>query len=640
MNSTKPRPIVTDLSPDPTFDEDGRLIHRCAVCGSDNAPLGSNVSLRGGQLGTWYCRQHAPEIAAPTTEKNTVAPVAPDSQALVARFGGYHRIPPEAWAQHDQELAVSSMVTAMNTNSKDTPAARPPDFVADSTPHPVELLRDRRGIYGIGVNELFDFEAVALSCGIEPEPHTFEHPPNALILRPDCFFGSRPAGAVLQKIVGGFRRGPFMRSHEEQLRQFIHHEALNRAGLTWPPPQDSPSGLAQWWSADKKQQARNRGIYHGLRQLSLHVVNHLIGAALEAAADADAVKAARRFTFRHREYIYRAGAVSRRALQLVDTFPVLALAIYADHQPRRSDFRNWKAEQIELRLRKNEAIHLVERGARLRDVAGVMDVPMALRHIKPGVAHFASGVLCEHPELLHAMPDTVPRSRIWLRAVPWAHNRVSAEFAAWVARHAPQIPGSLNHVGGVLEDIADWVRAGMPPEEQDRLLGERPMRAGREFVVRPFTPSMSLKTATALSADWHEAVANNLDGPNSVFPDPWYPAARLGDYEILPIEDGASLYREGTAMHHCVGTYGDQVQRGDLYIYSIRRSGEPVATLALGHHNGRAYPEQIRGRCNTEPPKATIATVMRWLRAQKPLPPEEALPAAWRENHQEQANDF
>ena len=152
-------------------------------------------------------------------------------------------------------------------------------------------------------------------------------------------------------------------------------------------------------------------------------------------------------------------------------------------------------------------------------------------------------------------------------------------------------------------------------------------RAGREFVVRPFTPSMSLKTATTLSADWHEAVANNLDGPNSAFPDPWYPAARLGDYEILPIEDGASLYREGTAMHHCVGTYGDRVQCGNLYIYSIRRNGERVATLALGRHNGRAYVEQIRGPCNTEPPKAIVATVARWLHAQQPLPPHKAIEA-------------
>jgi hypothetical protein len=75
---------------------------------------------------------------------------------------------------------------------------------------------------------------------------------------------------------------------------------LNRAGLPWPPPDNCDT---RWWSEDKKQQARNRGIYHGLRSLSLSVVNKLIGSALEDAAPADAVKAARRFTFQRREAI-------------------------------------------------------------------------------------------------------------------------------------------------------------------------------------------------------------------------------------------------------------------------------------------------------------------------------------------------
>jgi hypothetical protein len=510
----------------------------------------------------------------------------------------------------------------------------------DGAPHPVELLRDQHGVYGIGVSELFDFEAVAWSCGVEPEQCTFERPPGALVLRPDWFPDSRQRGAVLQKIAGGFRRGPFMRAHEERLRQFIHHEALNRAGLPWPPQHLNPGGTSWvWWSADKKEQARNRGIYHGLRQLSLHVVNHLIGAA-QAAADAEAIKAARRFAFKHRESMYRAGALSRRALQLTETFPVLAIAIYSDDYALRRgdiDFGKWETDRADMAARRSTAAHLVDRGARLRDVASVMDVPMALRHIKPGAAHLASRVLCEQPDLLRFMPDTVPSSRIWLRVVPWAHNRVSAEFAAWAARHAPQIPGSLNHVGGVLGDIADWVRAGMPPKEKDPPLGERPMLAGREFVVRPFTPSMSLKTAAALSTDWHEAVADNLDGPSSALPDPWYPAARLGDYEIQPIEDGASLYREGAAMHHCVGTYGDRVQRGDLYIYSIRRNGERFATLALGRHNGRTYVEQIRGPCNTEPSKATVGAVVRWLNAQRPLQPR-AIPNAANTNNTEVLN--
>ncbi len=124
----------------------------------------------------------------------------------------------------------------------------------DGTPQPVELLRDRFGIYGIGVSELFDFEAVAWSCGIEPEQfsfvrHPFERPPGSLILRPDWFVDTEPQRAVLQRITGGFRRGPFMRSSEEQLRRFIHHEALQRAGLPWPPQHEN-----RWWSADKKQQ--------------------------------------------------------------------------------------------------------------------------------------------------------------------------------------------------------------------------------------------------------------------------------------------------------------------------------------------------------------------------------------------------
>ena len=43
---------------------------------------------------------------------------------------------------------------------------------------PVVLLRDGRGIYGIGVSDLFDYEAAAWSCGVEPEPYTFERPPS------------------------------------------------------------------------------------------------------------------------------------------------------------------------------------------------------------------------------------------------------------------------------------------------------------------------------------------------------------------------------------------------------------------------------------------------------------------------------
>src|SRR5262249_12875621 len=95
--------------------------------------------------------------------------------------------------------------------------------------------------------------------------------------------------AALQKITGGFRHGMFSHCIEEHLRKVIHYQMLYTAGLPWPPE----SLRVRYWSTDKKQQARNRQIYHGLRRGSLALINKLMGAAIEAAAEPDALKVAR-----------------------------------------------------------------------------------------------------------------------------------------------------------------------------------------------------------------------------------------------------------------------------------------------------------------------------------------------------------
>jgi hypothetical protein len=70
---------------------------------------------------------------------------------------------------------------------------------------PVELLRDGRGIFGIGVSDLYDLEAVAWSCGIVLEPYIFERRPSALILRPDWVqCPGRTSLAPLLHAVGAF----------------------------------------------------------------------------------------------------------------------------------------------------------------------------------------------------------------------------------------------------------------------------------------------------------------------------------------------------------------------------------------------------------------------------------------------------
>jgi len=232
-------------------------------------------------------------------------------------------------------------------------------------------------------------------------------------------------------------------------------------------------------------------------------------------------------------------------------------------------------------------------------------IPMALRRVKPGAAHLAFA--CYNPEwIVSLMPDSLPRMRVWLLALYNAYRMAGSDFAEWTARHALQIPcGSQNERLSFLCDIADWVRASDGDD-------------GRQFVVRPFTPTMSLRTVTRLSAEWHEAVASNLTGPQHTFPAPWFPTATINGMEIIPIDNSADLYREGAFMHHCIGTYSEEVRGGRYYVYSIRRNGKRVATAGLVLHGARAILQELRGPRNALASKQITATVQRWLRAQAP----------------------
>jgi hypothetical protein len=483
---------------------------------------------------------------------------------------------------------------------------------------PVELLRDTRGIYGIGITELHDLEALAWSCGVDTEQTCIPRAPPPLILRPDCLeLAKRPYGygAALQKIVGGFPHGPFENTAEEGLRRSIHHEALRRAGLQWHPIHRRE----RWWSNDKAQQARNRRVYHGLRHLSIGVINRLIGELHEAAAVPDAIRAARRFTLRYREDIYRACALSGSALQLVETFPVAALAIYAGRWPSTHS-RGWRESERIWRQRpqqQEDAAKLVECGARLRDVAAALGIPLTLRHIPPGAAHLVESVVIRHPDLIQWMPRQTPAAKMWLISVRCAHFRGGDDFGRWIARHISEIPGQLNGVAHTVTDLADWVRAKEG--------------SGLEFVTRSFTPAMGLKAATQASQEWHEAVATNADcRQGRELPAPWYPAAKQGGFDIIPIATAADLYREGQAMHHCVATYADRVREGACYVFSVRQSGGPVATVSLVRDGARVLIEQVRGPCNSASTAAIMTAVRQWLRT-RPAPAIEPRDQQWEE---------
>ena len=479
--------------------------------------------------------------------------------------------------------------------------------------HRVELLRDAKGIYGLGVAK----EADA----------TWRQD---LILRPDRLSeGCCNFVAVLQMIIGGFRHGLFCKTLEECLRQEIHHAMLRRAGLPWPPPYE-PAGLnsVRYWSSDPRQQIRNRQKYHGLRLGSLSIINRLIGQALEEAANHDAVQIARRFKFCHRYNIYRRIAQSSRAMDLAVTFPVLAFAIFGDELPLHDlglcsrGHGDFERTILDVTQKRRQAAALVEAGVPLKSIAGLMGVPMAFRKVKPGAVDPTISYIIHNgwdKRLIHAfMPSSLRPMKLWLNAILRSVD-LGDDFVEWVARHVLDISGSPDQLLSLLYDIKDWVRAGRPariPRSIPSIDNYSPSRGG-EFVVRPFSPDMSLRTVIRLSAAWHEAVANNMVGPNYEFPEPWCGAGSAGNYEIIPITNSGDLYREGHAMHHCVGTQGDLVRLGSAYFYSVRQRNERTATLELLRHGGSVWMGQLRGPCNSKVCKEIARAVRIWLGSQK-----------------------
>jgi hypothetical protein len=470
---------------------------------------------------------------------------------------------------------------------------------------PVEILRDSRGIYGIGVPEHLDFEALALTCGVEHRQLCHHHrTPRALILRPDRFEVSKPGDAALQMIAGGFRYGPFEHCAEEALRKYIHYAALERAGLSWPPinPSSVPPPDLKWWSQDPAQQHRNRKIYHGLRCLSLTVMNRMICEVIDAAADQDAIRTARRFQFRYRESLYRAGAWSQRAQQFINVFPLAALCVYSNFNWTDCSYEpgHWTiVRDAETRAR-GVATQLIESGARLRDVAAALDIPTAFRHVKPRVAHLVNPRLIQHPELLHWLPETMPAQRIWLILTDYAHRRGDLDFAVWLARHLGEVTGSLNERGNQIADLLDWVHACRG--------------SSSKLITRPFVTTMSLRTAKTLSGEWHEAVAHSQDADKGPLPEPWLPATTQGPFQIVPLTSAIDLFHEGAAMHHCVASYADRVRAGETYVYSIRREAKRKATVSIGRDpRGGFYVDQIRGPCNAAAPKPVVNVVRSWL---------------------------
>ncbi|MEQ1507069.1 MAG: PcfJ domain-containing protein, partial [Myxococcota bacterium] len=128
---------------------------------------------------------------------------------------------------------------------------------------------------------------------------------------------------------------------------------------------------------------------------------------------------------------------------------------------------------------------------------------------------------------------------------------------------------------------------------------------------RASEPSVSAGSATRLiarAAAWDEAIRRC--GPRGAFPASGYLPLAEDGWTITELTTPIALWQEGQRMEHCAYAYASLAQRRKVSLWSVRRDGEPVATVEVAVGAGTVV--QAKGRKNAACGPEELARIGAW----------------------------
>jgi len=312
-----------------------------------------------------------------------------------------------------------------------------------------------------------------------------------------------------------------------------------------------------------------------------------------------------------------------RAWQLAETFPALAWAILSA----------WRGDDA----MRDHALDMVLKGARLRDVAAVVGIPMSFRRFKPALCKHVIGpagrFLRDYPGLVeNHCPATVPRQRAWLIAIAEAKANIKDDaWPVWVAKHGMRL-AYYQEVPRLVSDIGDFVRAGVANRLVDQIDPEQVQRVfalmsckepftqqapanllDRDpLIPRPFSPDMAPQTVKRLSDQWHEDVSR-VEAEKVTFPPAWYQGGTVAGVSIEPIRDHVELSAQARRFRNCAATYSRQIAQGVCYLFTASHEGKPVAMIEIERDNPPRL-AQVSGPCNKKPDAHITRAINKWFK--------------------------
>ncbi|MGL4396699.1 MAG: hypothetical protein ACRCS9_09190 [Hyphomicrobium sp.] len=265
-----------------------------------------------------------------------------------------------------------------------------------------------------------------------------------------------------------------------------------------------------------------------------------------------------------------------------------------------------------------EAVSLIEKGAPLKSVARVLDVPMWLRRLPPeafdSLPHGLPGGDAFTRHIANRLPAPNTDSAQWLSTLIFAHHACHEAFALWIAsQHIYRDDGDPRGSIAVLAAYA-WYSG-------------QPQTAAHKLIVVPWRPEIAFDTALCAAKSWFNRVRLVLQLPSGIITDPWLKPGTVHGHSFEPLLDCRALLDEAHAMHNCADQYAERIVREKCRLFSVRRNGQRAATLEIGPHPrevGVLAVNQLKTRHNMAAGTDVWQAVYAWMASQgalKRVPP-------------------
>lgn len=301
-------------------------------------------------------------------------------------------------------------------------------------------------------------------------------------------------------------------------------------------------------------------------------------------------KALDSFAPKHREAVKN---IANKHLALADlalSFPALLFALAVPNAGLDNKFVSAK----------------VIAGLPLKQLAKAAGLPFWIRKLPPAAFTRAIRRLPDGEIFVRQIANHLPRkskhAALWLdyvsSAAIWGHDA----FAVWVAQNLSREPNAFQRRG--FTKLTLWAFFSTAADTKMSKL-----------IATKWRPEVKLRQARDAANDWFVSLDLTLMLENDLVDDMWLKPAHIEGYDFVALATGRDIAEEAAFMRNCIRSWGSDVAHNSARLWSIRKQGARIATLAVGpsYSDDLLVITELKLRDNNKVPKEIAVIARKWL---------------------------